>query len=93
MSALITNDRGWARIAANPSAPRSSSLSLLDWKERWIDAGRKQIYGYAYEHEMRALLNALDALEGDIGLELLVERRGVLSGRAVNLTKSMEIIS
>jgi aspartate aminotransferase-like enzyme len=74
VSALIASDRGWAQIAANPTAPRSSSLSLLDWKERWIDAGRKQIYGYAYEYEMRALLEALQALDGDIGLEQLVGR-------------------
>jgi aspartate aminotransferase-like enzyme len=74
VSALIASDRGWAQIAANPSAPRASSLSLLDWKEQWIDAGRKRLYGYAYEYEMRALLDSLDALAGDIGLERVVDR-------------------
>lgn len=72
--ALIANERSWARIAANPAAPRDSILSLLDWKQRWIDGGRRQIPGYAYEHEMRALIAALDALDGDIGLERLIDR-------------------
>ena len=70
--ALIANDRGWARIAANNTAPRNSILSLLDWKERWIDDGRQRLPGYAYTYEMRALLEMLDELEGDIGLTKLV---------------------
>ncbi len=74
LCALIANDRGWGQIAANPNAPRGSSLSLLDWKERWIDAGRHSVPGYVYEYEMRALIAALDALEGDVGLAGLIER-------------------
>lgn len=90
--ALIANDRGWGRIAANPSAPRSSSLSLLDWKERWIDAGRHSVPGYVYEHEMRALIAALDELDGDVGLELLVERhqRAALAVRLGALALGLE---
>jgi aspartate aminotransferase-like enzyme len=30
--ALVASERGWGRIAANPVAPRHSTLSLLDWK-------------------------------------------------------------
>ncbi|MBC2901799.1 hypothetical protein [Streptomyces cupreus] len=34
--------KGWV----NPQAPRRSYLSLLDWKERWIDGGRRALlYG------------------------------------------------
>jgi aspartate aminotransferase-like enzyme len=72
--ALIAGERGWAQIARNAGAPRDSILSLLDWKERWIDAGRQRIPGYAHEHEMRALIAALDDLEGDVGLKRLIER-------------------
>jgi aspartate aminotransferase-like enzyme len=71
---LVASDRGWAQIAANPDAPRESILSLLDWKERWLDAGRRRIPGYAYEHEMLALIGALSALGDDIGLVDLVGR-------------------
>jgi aspartate aminotransferase-like enzyme len=72
--ALVANERAWSQIAANPSAPRNSSISLLDWKERWIDAGRLRVPGYVYEHEMRALAVALDELGGDVGLKRVVER-------------------
>jgi Serine-pyruvate aminotransferase/archaeal aspartate aminotransferase len=30
----------WDLIAKNPAAPRSSYLSLLDWKTKWLDGGR-----------------------------------------------------
>ncbi len=72
--ALVAGERGWAQIADNPSAPRGSILSLLDWKDRWIDAGRRRIPAYAHEHEMRALIEALDQLDGDVGLRRLIER-------------------
>jgi aspartate aminotransferase-like enzyme len=72
--ALVAGERGWAQIVRNRSAPRESILSLLDWKQRWIDAGRKRIPGYAFQHEMRALIEALDELDGDVGLRRLIGR-------------------
>lgn len=29
------SERAWAKMAANPDAPRASFLSLLDWKDAW----------------------------------------------------------
>lgn len=40
MSLIAISPTAWARIEANPTAPRGSFLSLLDWKHRWIDGGR-----------------------------------------------------
>ncbi len=40
MSLVAVSDAAWAHIRANPGAPRGSFLSLLDWKDRWIDDGR-----------------------------------------------------
>ena len=34
---MTVSDAAWDRIRANPSAPRASFLSMLDWKEQWID--------------------------------------------------------
>ena len=34
---MTVSDAAWERIRANPSAPRGSFLSMLDWKEQWID--------------------------------------------------------
>jgi aspartate aminotransferase-like enzyme len=80
--ALVANERAWSRIAANPSAPRGSILSLLDWKERWIDAGRKRVPGYVHEYEMRALIGALDDLGGDVGLKVVIDRHQRASAAA-----------
>ncbi|MPL92113.1 Pyridoxamine--pyruvate transaminase [bioreactor metagenome] len=35
LSILAVSDRAWAKMEANPAAPRSSMLSILDWKEAW----------------------------------------------------------
>ncbi len=40
MSLVSVSDRAWEAIRANPAAPRGSFLSLLDWKDRWIEGGR-----------------------------------------------------
>ena len=37
MSLMTVSDAAWERIADNSSAPRASFLSMLDWKEQWID--------------------------------------------------------
>ncbi|MFD9726665.1 aminotransferase class V-fold PLP-dependent enzyme [Streptomyces sp. NPDC059072] len=55
VSAVSVSDRAWARFAENPAAPRRSYLSLLDWKERWIDTGRKALPHAPAQLEMLAL--------------------------------------
>ena len=37
MSLMAVSGAAWERIRSNPSAPRASFLSMLDWKEQWID--------------------------------------------------------
>lgn len=36
---ISVSDAAWALIAKNPDAPKSSFLSLTDWKERWFGQG------------------------------------------------------
>jgi pyridoxamine--pyruvate transaminase len=31
------SEAAWERIRANPAAPRASFLSMLDWKEQWLE--------------------------------------------------------
>ena len=38
-SAAVVSDAAWEWLECNPSAPRDSILSLLDWKHRWLDRG------------------------------------------------------
>lgn len=35
LTLLAVSDRAWARMKANPLAPRASMLSILDWENAW----------------------------------------------------------
>ncbi|CAM5344197.1 MULTISPECIES: pyridoxal-phosphate-dependent aminotransferase family protein [Streptomyces] len=83
VSAISVSERAWARMAANPNAPRRSYLSLLDWKDRWIDAGRKALPHAPAQLEMLALEACLERIES-AGLESVMarHRRAALASRA-----------
>jgi pyridoxamine--pyruvate transaminase len=40
MSLMTVSESAWERIRSNPAAPRASFLSMLDWKEQWIDGDK-----------------------------------------------------
>ncbi|MFE2265823.1 pyridoxal-phosphate-dependent aminotransferase family protein [Streptomyces griseosporeus] len=73
VSAVSVSERAWARMAANPRAPRRSYLSLLDWKERWIDGGRTALPHAPAQLEMLALEACLERIEAQ-GLDAVMAR-------------------
>ncbi|MEU3860195.1 aminotransferase class V-fold PLP-dependent enzyme [Streptomyces sp. NPDC028722] len=73
VSAISVSERAWARMAANPRAPRRSYLSLLDWKERWTDAGRTALPHAPAQLEMLALEACLERIEA-AGAETVMAR-------------------
>ncbi|MFD9132212.1 pyridoxal-phosphate-dependent aminotransferase family protein [Streptomyces bottropensis] len=73
VSAISVSERAWARMAANPRAPRRSYLSLLDWKERWIDGGRRALLHAPAQLEMLALEACLERVETE-GLDTVMSR-------------------
>lgn len=73
VSAVSVSERAWQRMAANPEAPRRSYLSLLDWKERWIDGGRKALLHAPAQLEMLALEACVERIEAE-GLAALMGR-------------------
>ncbi|MGW0363591.1 pyridoxal-phosphate-dependent aminotransferase family protein [Streptomyces sp. NPDC002990] len=73
VSAVSVSDRAWTRFAQNPAAPRRSYLSLLDWKERWIDGGHKTLLHAPAQLEMLALEACLDRIATE-GLSLVMAR-------------------
>ncbi|MEU5050759.1 aminotransferase class V-fold PLP-dependent enzyme [Streptomyces sp. NPDC021096] len=73
VSAVSVSARAWERIAANEQAPRRSYLSLLDWKERWIDGGRTALPHAPAQLEMLALEQAVDRIDAD-GLDNVIAR-------------------
>jgi aspartate aminotransferase-like enzyme len=75
VSAVSVSERAWARMAANPRAPRRSYLSLLDWKERWIDGGRKALLHAPAQLEMLALEACVQRIEAE-GLDAVMARHG-----------------
>ncbi|MFJ9341137.1 pyridoxal-phosphate-dependent aminotransferase family protein [Streptomyces sp. NPDC101733] len=75
VSAVSVSDRAWARFADNPAAPRRSYLSLLDWKERWIDGGRKALLHAPAQLEMLALEACLGRISAE-GLDGVLARHG-----------------
>ncbi|MFF4910704.1 pyridoxal-phosphate-dependent aminotransferase family protein [Streptomyces sp. NPDC001260] len=73
VSAVSVSARAWARMAANPRAPRRSYLSLLDWKERWLDGGRKVLPHAPAQLEMLALEACVERIEAQ-GLDAVMGR-------------------
>ncbi|WP_200301355.1 pyridoxal-phosphate-dependent aminotransferase family protein [Streptomyces adelaidensis] len=73
VSAISVSERAWARMAANPRAPRRSYLSLLDWKERWIDGGRRALPHAPAQLEMLGLEACLERIEA-VGLDAVMSR-------------------
>lgn len=63
VSAVTVSERAWRRLADNPRAPRHSYLSLLDWRQRWIDTGRTALPHAPAQLEMLALDACLDRIE------------------------------
>lgn len=73
VSAVSVSERAWERMAANPAAPRRSYLSLLDWKERWIDGGRAVLPHAPAQLEMLGLEACVARIEEE-GLETVTAR-------------------
>ncbi|MFE0876364.1 pyridoxal-phosphate-dependent aminotransferase family protein [Streptomyces smyrnaeus] len=78
VSAVSVSARAWERIAANEQAPRRSYLSLLDWKERWLDGGRTALPHAPAQLEMLALEQAVDRVVAE-GLDASIARHRAAS--------------
>lgn len=59
VSAAAVSEQAWRRVDNNPAAPRSSTLSVLDWADGWLRTDRSRIPGTPSVLETRALLAAL----------------------------------
>jgi aspartate aminotransferase-like enzyme len=65
--------RAWRALEEGPAPWRGSSLSLLDWKEHWLDRERAALPGTPSPLEMYALESACVRL-ADEGLEAVFAR-------------------
>ena len=81
VSAATVSDRAWHLAETHPAPLRSSSLSLLDWRDGWLRTDRSVIPGTPSVLETRALGAALDRVEAE-GLAAVVARHGAAASRA-----------
>ncbi len=73
---VAVSDRAWSALRANPRAPRGSYLSLLDWKDRWIDGGRVRFPQVTSVSEINGLHAALEELlEGGLDASFALHAR------------------
>lgn len=72
ISAVAVSPRAWAEID-RPDAPHTSTLSLIDQKRLWLEAGRGALPGTPSPLELWALAAALDRVEAE-GIEVLIDR-------------------
>ncbi len=75
MTGVAISDAGWAAISANPSAPRNSALSLLDWRQQWLATDHEFLPTIPNHLEMLALGETLDGV-GTEGLANVIARHG-----------------
>ena len=80
ISAVAVSARAWAAID-RPDAPTASTLSLLDQKRLWLDAGRGALPGTPSPLELWALQAALDRVEAE-GLDSIIDRHAEAAAAA-----------
>jgi aspartate aminotransferase-like enzyme len=71
---VVVSERAWESLAAGTSPLRNSSLSLLDWHERWVGGGRSVLPLIPNHLETRALGEAIDRIAAEGGLDAVVAR-------------------
>jgi len=73
VTGVAISEAGWNAISANPSAPRDSVLSLLDWRDQWLSGDRSVLPLIANHLETRALDVTINAVEHE-GLSNVIAR-------------------
>jgi pyridoxamine--pyruvate transaminase len=85
---MTVNDAAWERIRSNPAAPRASYLSMLDWKEQWIDGTKFPFTPSVVDiHGLEAACDELleEGLENSIARHELAARACRAGVRAMGL--------
>jgi aspartate aminotransferase-like enzyme len=73
VTGVAVSDAAWSAMAANATAPRDSVLSLLDWRERWLESDRLVLPTIPNHLETLALDAAISVVAGE-GLDHVIVR-------------------
>jgi len=85
---MTVSEAAWERIGSNPGAPRASYLSMLDWKEKWLEGGAFPFTPSVVDmHGIEASCDQLleEGLEGSIARHDLAARACRAGVRAMGL--------
>ncbi|HEY0188817.1 MAG TPA: aminotransferase class V-fold PLP-dependent enzyme [Cellulomonas sp.] len=89
VSVVVLDRALWADVEANPSAPRHSFLSLLDLRERWLDAGRAELAVAPNSEEVRALNAALHRVDA-CGIEAVEAQHAAARDQARGIVRALD---
>jgi aspartate aminotransferase-like enzyme len=73
ISIAVVNERAWSVLADSPIAPRGTILSLLDWKENWLDTDRSVVPTILAPLEVLALEATIERVSNE-GLAAVIRR-------------------
>ena len=73
MSLISVSDAAWEAMRDNPNASRGSFLSLLDWKERWVDTDKQHFLFTPSVVDVNGVDSAVDQVLEE-GLENCIAR-------------------
>jgi aspartate aminotransferase-like enzyme len=73
ISIAVVNERAWRVLGDSPIAPRGTILSLLDWKENWLDTDRSVVPTILAPLEVLALEATLERVSNE-GLASVIRR-------------------
>jgi aspartate aminotransferase-like enzyme len=76
VTGVAISEAGWKAIVDNQTAPRDSVLSLLDWRERWLDTDRKALPSIPNHLETLALDESVSRV-GAEGLSHVIARHAM----------------
>jgi aspartate aminotransferase-like enzyme len=73
VTGVAISDAAWSAMSSNPVAPRDSVLSLLDWRDRWLESDRTVLPTIPNHLETLALDEALSRVATE-GLAQVIAR-------------------
>ena len=90
MSLLAISQAAWDLIAKNPDAPRDSFLSILDWKDKWLE-GNKFPYTPSVSDVYGVTAACEEVLEEGVDTAVLRHSRAAAASRAGVLAMGLEL--
>jgi aspartate aminotransferase-like enzyme len=73
VTGVAISDAGWSAISDNPTAPRDSVLSLLNWHDQWLESDRSVLPTIPNHLETLALDVAIAAVSAE-GVDQVIAR-------------------